>query len=44
MISVNDVTNQILPLGSYYIVDLVMLSKFGNLNISMREVILTSIL
>ena len=42
--SVCDVTNKILSLDSNYIVDVVMWPKFGNSSISMREVIITSIL
>ena len=44
MISVHDVTHKILPYDSNYIVDVVILPKFGNSSISMREVIITSIL
>ena len=39
-----DVTNKILSRDSNYIVDLVMLPKFGNSSISIGEVIITSIL
>ena len=39
-----DVTNKILSHDSNYIVDVVMRPKFGNSNISMREVIIISIL
>ena len=39
-----DVTNKILSRDSNYIVDKVMWPKFGNSSISMREVIITSIL
>ena len=42
--SVHDVTNQILSCDSNYIVDVVMWPKFGNSSISMREVIIASIL
>ena len=42
--SVSDVTNKILSCDSNYIVDVVMWPKFGNSSISMREVIITSIL
>ena len=38
--SVHDVTNKILSCNSNYIVDVVMWPKFGNSNISMREVII----
>ena len=38
-----DVTNKILSHDSNYIVDVVMWSKFGNSDILMREVIITSI-
>ena len=41
---VYDVTNKILPRDSNYIVDFVMWPKFGNCSISMREVIITSVL
>ena len=44
IISVHDVTNKILSRNSNYIVDVVMWLKFGNSNISMREVIIISIL
>ena len=40
----SDVTNKILSRDSNYILDAVMWSKFGNSSISMREVIMTSIL
>ena len=42
--SVQDVSNKILSRDSNYIVDVVMWLKFGNSNISMREVIIISIL
>ena len=42
--SVQDVSNKILSRDSNYIVDVVMWPKFGNSNISMREVIITSVL
>ena len=44
IIYVHDVTNKILSRDSNYIVDVVMWPKFGNSNISIREVIITSIL
>ena len=44
IISVYDVTNKILSLGSSYIVDIVMWSKSGNSSTSMREAIVASIL
>ena len=44
IISVHDVTNKILSHDSNYIVDVVMRPKFGTSNISMREVIIISIL
>ena len=44
IISVYDVTNKILSPGSNYIADVVKWTKFGNSTISMREVIITSIL
>ena len=44
IISVHDVTNKILSRDSNYIVDLVIWPKFGNSSISVREVIITSIL
>ena len=43
-ISVHDVTNNILSRDSNYIVDVVMWLKFGNSSLSMREVIITSVL
>ena len=39
MIFVNDVTNKVLLRESNYIVDVIMLPKFGN--VSMKEVIIT---
>ena len=42
--SVYDVTRKILSRDSDYIVDLVMWPKFGNSSISVKEVIITSIL
>ena len=39
-----DVTNKVLPHDSNYIVDLVMWPKSGNTSISLKEVIITSIL
>ena len=39
-----DVTNKILSRDANYIADVVMWPKFGNCSISMREVIITSIL
>ena len=44
IIYVHDVTNKILSRDSSYIVDVVISPKFGNCNISMREVIIISIL
>ena len=44
MISVHDFINKILSRDSNDIADLVMRRKFGNSSISMREVIITSIL
>ena len=44
IISVSDVTNKTLSRDSNYIVDVAMWPKFGNSSISMREVIITSIL
>ena len=44
MVSVHDVTNKILSRNSNYIVDVVMWPKFGNFNITVREVSITSIL
>ena len=41
---VDDVTNKVLSRGSNYIVDVFMWPKFGSSNISMREVITSSIL
>ena len=42
--SIHDVTNKIWSLGSNYFVDAFMWPKFGNSSISMREVVITSIL
>ena len=44
IIFVHDVTNKILSSDSVYIIDVFMCSKFGNSSISMREVIIISIL
>ena len=44
IIYVHDVTNKILSCDSNYIVDVVMWPKFGNSSISIREIIITSIL
>ena len=44
IVFVHDVTNKVLSSESNYIVDMAMWPKFGNSNISMREVIITSIL
>ena len=44
IVPAHDVTNKILLRDSNYIVDVVMWSKFGNSSISVREVIITSIL
>ena len=44
IIYVHDVTNKILSRDSNYIVDVVMWPKFDNSSISIREVIITSIL
>ena len=44
IIFVHDVTNKILSRDSNYIVDVVMLPKFRNSSIFVREVIITSIL
>ena len=44
IISVHDVTNKILSRDSNYNLDVVMWSNFGNSSISVREVIITSIL
>ena len=44
IIPVSDATNKMLSSDSNYTVDLVMWPKFGNSCISMREVIITSIL
>ena len=42
--SVHDVTNKILSRNSNYIINVVMWPKFGNCSISIRKVIVTSIL
>ena len=44
IICVHDVTNKILSCNVSYIVDLAMWPKFGNSSISMKEIIITSIL
>ena len=44
IISIHDVTNNFLSRDSNYIIDVVMWPKFGNCSISMRKVIVTSIL
>ena len=44
IIFVHDVTNKIFSRDSSYIADVVILPKFGNSRISIREVIITSIL
>ena len=44
IVPVHDMTNTILSRDSNYIVDVVMWPKFGNSGISMREVIIISIL
>ena len=44
IIFVYDVTNKILLRDSNYIIDVVMWPKFGNCSISMRKVIIISIL
>ena len=44
IVPAHDVTNKILLRDSNYIVDVVMWPKFGNSSISVREVIITSIL
>ena len=41
--SVYDVTNKVLSHDSNYIIDVAMGPKFGNSNICIREVIITSI-
>ena len=44
IISIRDLTSEILSRDSNYITDAVMWPKFGNCSISMRKVIITSIL
>ena len=44
VIFVHRVTNKTLSCNSYYIVNLVMLPNFSNSSISMREVIIASII
>ena len=44
IISAYDVTNKILSCESNYIVDVIMWPKSGNFNISIKEVMITSIL
>ena len=41
IVSVHDATNETLSRDSNYIVDMVIWPKFGNSNVSMREVIRT---
>ena len=43
-ISVHDITSKTLSRDSIYAVDVVMWPRFGNSGVSMREVIITSIL
>ena len=43
IISAHDVHNKVLSSGSAYVVDVVILPKFGNSSITMRDVIITSI-
>ena len=44
IISLPEVNNKILSLDSNNIVDVVLWSKFGNFSISIRKIIITSIL
>ena len=44
IISVYDVTNEILSRDLNYIVDMIMLTAFGNSSIPVRRVIITSVL
>ena len=44
IVFVHDVTNKIVPHDWNYIIDAVMWPKLGNCSISMRKVIVTSIL
>ena len=44
IISIHDVTSRFLSRDSNYIIDVVMWPKFGNCSISMRKVIIKSIL
>ena len=44
IIPVHDVTNKFLSLDSNYIIDVVVWPKFGNCSISMRKVIIASVL
>ena len=44
IITTHEVTDKILSCDSNYIVDVVMWRKFGNSSISVRKVIITSIL
>ena len=44
IIYVHDVTNKILSRDSNYVVDVVMTPKFGNFSISIKDVIIISIL
>ena len=43
IISVHDITNEVLSRDSIYIIDVIMGLKFDNSSISMRAVIITSI-
>ena len=44
IVFVDDVTNKILAVESNYFVDVIMWPKIGNSSISMREIIITSVL
>ena len=44
IISVHDVTNKILSRDPIYMIDVAIWPKFGNSSISMREVVITSII
>ena len=44
IISIHDVTNKVLSYDSKYVIDVVMWPKFGNCSISIRKIIINSIL
>ena len=44
IVSIHDVTNKVLSYDSKYVIDVVMWPKFGNCSISIRKIIINSIL